>query len=97
VTQIKALHQSCLRNLIGNDGIIPLTNLLKKLKIPLVPTFFKNPRKKVKFDWLEKVVEVQRVLSQDMLIGFDVYANFQNSSANYLFVGAPYDRFHDSG
>lgn len=42
-----------------------------------------------RFDWIKSIVKIKRALGADRIIGFEIFPDPKNRSANFLAIGSP--------
>lgn len=75
----------------------PVIDFMKSVNLPVFPTTLNlTPEAEKKaanfsFDWLNVVVNLKKKLAFDVIIGFEIYPDFKNSTFKRLVLGQPVD------
>lgn len=43
----------------------------------------------LQFDWIKSIAKIKRSLGADKIIGFEIFPDPKNRSANFLAIGSP--------
>lgn len=43
----------------------------------------------LQFDWIKSIAKIKRALGADKIIGFEIFPDPKNRSANFLAIGSP--------
>lgn len=71
----------------------PVIDFMKSVNLPLFPSMLNLTPEAEKratnfsFDWLNVVVNIKKRLAFDMIIGFEIYPDFKNSTFKRIVLG----------
>lgn len=82
--------QTVILETLDDLGVTVLVNYLKKVNLPVIPTYFsESPDADFKFDWIKTEVELKKTFATDTFIGLLVDADIYNRSNNVIYMGTP--------
>lgn len=74
-------------------GLQPIIDYLRFFHLPSYPTIIDNEIGKnvsnIDFDWIESIALIKRVVSADVIVGFDIFPDPTNRAQNRIVLGTP--------
>lgn len=78
---------------LDSIGLQPVIDYLAMIKLPEIPSILANAtvdmKSKIDFDWVQSVALIKKLFGADVLIGFDIFPDPTNRSANRIVLGTP--------
>ncbi|KAL5276353.1 Nep5 family protein [Megaselia abdita] len=99
VVKTRTMYKACMDEQTLDDlEMEPILKYFKDFKLPLNPKAlnvtansedFKGDDQKLKFNFINSIAQIKKVLTMDVIIGFDVFSDPLNGTINRIVVGTP--------
>lgn len=99
VVKTRTMFKACMDEPTLDDlEMKPILKYFKEFKLPLYPKAlnvtansedYKNADKEVNFNFVNSIVQIKRVLTMDVIVGFDIFSDPFNGTINRLVIGTP--------
>lgn len=93
-THQRQIWKNCLfSDTLDALGIEPVIDYLRIFHLPSYPTFIDSETGKnsssFDYDWIESIADIKRIVSADIIIGFDIFPDPTNRQRNRIVLGTP--------
>lgn len=99
VVKTRTMYKACMDEQKLDDlEMTPIIKYFREFKLPLYPKALnvtantedlKEEDQKLKFNFINSIVQIKRVLTMDVIVGFDVFSDPFNGTVNRIVVGTP--------
>lgn len=99
VVKARTMYKACMDEQTLDDlQMKPILEYFKEFKLPLNPKAlnvtanledFAEADKELKFNFINSIVQIKKVLTMDVIIGFDIFSDPYNGTINRIVVGTP--------